>query len=262
MPGRAKTDSFLLSTATVMLGAQADLYSLNNSHALGLVKNVTMTSEVSMTALTQGITNDEVFSMKTGDSARIAMEVFEYTAKNLAYAAGLPGAETVASQDATAVTSASIAPAATTLTVAGDVTTDFSAGDWVAIKSGQEDHLHIAQLTSAVFSVETTLTFTGQPTPAGVTIPAGATVYKVNSLIIGGGDKHPTYSCKIVGYTPADEKPIAILLPKVKVTRGMNLAFQSDNFANMPFEIQPYSLVSDDPNFAIFGAKKFQVITP
>ena len=40
MAGEAKTDSFMLGAATVMIGAMADLYDLNpTDHSIGLVKN-------------------------------------------------------------------------------------------------------------------------------------------------------------------------------------------------------------------------------
>ncbi|TIT61156.1 MAG: hypothetical protein E5W90_32965, partial [Mesorhizobium sp.] len=71
MAGNAKTNKFLLSTATVMLGALADLHKLNPAeHSIGLVKNFQLTGEAQFTELTQGIRNAVVMSVRTGEGLK------------------------------------------------------------------------------------------------------------------------------------------------------------------------------------------------
>ena len=90
MPGLATSDEFFLSTATVMIGPQADLMELNVAeHSLGLVKNFSMQSDPTLVELTQGIRNQRVATMVTGTGLKTSWEMYEYTAENLAYAAGL-----------------------------------------------------------------------------------------------------------------------------------------------------------------------------
>lgn len=262
MPGTARTDSFLLSTATVMVGSQSDLYNLNSSHSLGLVKNVVMQSEPSFVELTQGITNDLVFSVKNQDNVRISMEVYEFTSKNIGYAAGLLGAENLQTISTVYTLSQSAAPAASSIVVSGDATADITAGDWIVLDTDGEENVHIVKVTSASFSVsETTIDITGYEIPTGFTWPAGARVRKVNALTLGGSNTQPFYSVKIAGLMPKDNKPIVLLLPKVRITRGLNISFQTDNFVNMPFEITPYSLAASDPFYSDFGSAKARVLT-
>lgn len=82
MTGLAKSSEFLLSSATVMIGPMADLKKLNPAaHSIGLVKNMAVNIETSKTELTQGLSNDVVASVITGNTVTVAGEVYEYTAK-------------------------------------------------------------------------------------------------------------------------------------------------------------------------------------
>ena len=127
--GLAKTDDFLFGTAEVMIGPHADLHDLNPAeHSIGLVKNVAVQQETQYQDLRQGVRNSIVFSKLNQSSVRLSMEVYEYTAKNLAYGLGLDGASltptTVSSTVATLIDSGG-----TTVDVATGDGADFSADD-------------------------------------------------------------------------------------------------------------------------------------
>ena len=65
--------------------------------------------------------------------------------------------------------------------------------------------------------------------------------------------------------TLADCSEVVILLPKVKVTKGFNLAFNSNDFQNMPLELTVYDLLSSDEHydvFAEFGNTSSMLLTP
>ena len=77
MAGEAKTNAFMLGTATVMLGAQADLFDLNpTEHSIGLVKNFNLQVDQTYTELTQGVQNQIVFSVRTGNKVMNTMEAY------------------------------------------------------------------------------------------------------------------------------------------------------------------------------------------
>ncbi len=83
--GTAKSEAFMLSTAEVRIGDVGGLQTLNGDNSIGLVKNVTISGEMETTDLTQGVKNRAVYSIITSATLSIATEVYEYTARNLAY---------------------------------------------------------------------------------------------------------------------------------------------------------------------------------
>lgn len=257
MPGTAKTSSFLLSTATVMIGPLADLHNLNPAaHSVGLAKNFQMTFDPQYTELTQGITNTVVMSVRTSEAIRASFEVYEYTLRNIGYAAGLDASGISFNSTSTIqLTSTVTAAAATTVTVASDVSAMYPVGTYFFLQDGTDDKVHIAKVSAVAFATGvTTITFAGFAVPTGVTFPIGSRLGVVKKVEVGSGVLfQPELAAKIVGILPKNNEPFTILLPKVKVTRGLNIAFDSANFTNLPFELTPYAQTTSDPFYTEYG---------
>lgn len=249
MAGLANTNDFMLSTATVMIGPQEELFDLNPAdHGIGLVKNFTATSEPAYTDLTQGVKNTIVFSVMTQNNVKASMEVYEYTAKNLAYSLGLEGADqmealsvetTVAAPGVTAGS-----PGVTALTVAS--VTGFAAEDYILINLDNDDDFVIRKVTSTA----------GSPTALTVDkalpdISAGAKVKKVHSIGIGSKEDQPFYAAKVAGKL-ANGDEVVVLIPKIRITKGFNFAFTTENYANLPLEFTVYDLVPTDTFYTEF----------
>jgi len=257
MAGNARTNKFMLSTATVMLGPLADLHKLNPAeHSLGLVKNFQLTGEAQLTELTQGIRNGVVMSVRTGEGLRTSCEVYEFTAKNIAYAAGL---------DPTTGTSYDVVEEMSALgmeVMAGDEefmlavapTIPIAAGDYLFIQKGQDDYVHVIKAAGYDEATMSVSIAAGFEIPEGMTFPVGARVGRLKRIDVGQAVAQPDLACKVTGILPKDNTPFTILLPKVKVTRGLGISFASDNFTNMPFEMQPYEMVQEDPLYAEYGS--------
>lgn len=258
MAGEAKTSEFLLTTATLMLGPSADVFSLTpDEHSLGLVKNVQVTAETAFVELTQGIQAQIVASVNTGNTTRISAEVYEYTARNLAYGAYLDGSEAQYDQINTQYAlGAPVAAGGDEITLAAGSGTDIGAADWLVIQdTNSPDRLHVGKVESVAADVVTLAA--GYEMPAGMAFAVATTVvYRVQSLNFGSVAKQPTYGCKLVGLLPETGQPVTLIFPKVKVTRGLQLAFQTENFSNMPFEFAPYALTPTDPFYGEFGSMK------
>jgi hypothetical protein len=257
MAGNAKTKKFLLSTATVMIGAPADLHKLNpEEHSIGLVKNFQLTADPTFVELTQGVKNSVVMSVKNGDGLKASMEVYEYTLRNMGYAAGLD-ASGVEFDTVTDIwlASAAYATATKSIEVTADVSSKLNAGDYVFIQNGLDDKVHIAKIATAVFATgKSTITLAAGHEPSTKSVfPVGSRIGKVKRIDVGGSDVQPEFAAKIVGLLPADNAPFTIYLPKVKVTKGLGVAFQTDNFGNLPFEFTPYSGVESDPFYADYA---------
>lgn len=252
MAGEAKTSAFMLGTATVMIGAQADLFDLNAAdHSIGLVKNFRVTAEPSYTDLTQGVRNQVVYSVMTQNIVRASMEAYEYTAKNIAYALGLEGSGFAAQTVNTTLTAGALL-GDTQVTV--DDETGFSVGDWVLIQDGSEDQVYSRKLTAVALN---TLTF-AEGLPKAVA--SGATVRKASVIDVGSKTEQPFLSAKIVG-TLADGTEVALLCPKIRITNGFSVGFTTENFDNLPYEFTFYDLVATDPNYAHFPRSQAKLLT-
>ncbi len=262
MQGAAKTDNFMLGSATVMLGPQADLFNLTEEHSIGLVKNVTAKTSPGFVSLTQGVQNSLVYSVMNSNEVGLMAEMYEYTPRNIAYSLSLDG-DQFERQTVTGALDAAYAAPVGPATVGlldlelVDVTT-LAANDYVMIHTGNSDNVMLRKIT-AVDSADDTITIdTGLPFALGI----GAKIEKVNIIPIGSKDTPPFLSCKIVG-TLANGDTVPMLFPKVRIKSGLTMAFKTDNFDNIPLEIEVFDLVSTDPHYAMFqtfGSSKGMII--
>lgn len=256
--GNAKTDSFLLATATLMMGSVAELYDLNPAeHSVGLIKNVNHEANKETTDLTQGILNDIVYSVTTGAPIRITGEMYEFTEKNMAYGLSLDGATFApiigGKFTTTAAAAANTNPLMTDLTVDTPTTPQtLVAGDTVMIKT-PSDNVILATVNAAVSTNKLTIR-QAIATPS-TAIPVGSTVSKVNVLNLGDNGRPQYYSAKLIGELPNGDI-ITIMYPKVKVVSGLSLAFSTSDFANMGMELEPMALLMSDPHYADFKSRK------
>jgi|SRR5687768_5027205 len=250
MAGLAKTEAFMLNTASLMLGSLADLMVLESeTHGVGLVKNLTFKSAPSFTELSQGVKNTLVASTMTGNDVTLDGEIYEYTGKNVSYAAGLNGSTLVAS---TVKNIAGVIATTTTVTVATEDLSKFTAGaegvgDRVMIQMGDDDQVMIRRITTAATD---TLTF-DTALPTSFAVAAAVKISKCNNIAIGSLADQPYLSCKVVGKL-ANGDPVVILLPKIRVVSGLNFAFKTDSFDHIPVNIKAYDLVTTDPFYTMF----------
>jgi hypothetical protein len=241
----------MLGAATVMIGPQKDLFNLNpDDHSIGLVKNFSISGQPAYTELTQGVKNSVVYSVMTGNPVTATMEVYEHTSKNLAYGLGLDGSamDPIATKTTTNADVPSNIAGTKLLPVAS--VTDLVIGDWIqALAPGATDKVLVARITD-VDAVAKTLTIADDQA-FDYALPIGSTVQKVNVVGIGSKSDQPFLSAKVVGNL-ADGTPVALLIPKIRITGGFTLAFKTDSFGNLPYKFQPYDLVSDDPFYDTF----------
>lgn len=106
--------------------------------------------------------------------------------------------------------------------------------------------------TTASFSI----TF-DRAVPEGFSFKEGDRVHKANLIPVGSAEAQPTLAAKVVGILPEDNKPITIIFPKIRITNGFNLGFQTDQYGNMPFEFTPFEQTPKDPLYEAYGDKGF-----
>ena len=260
MAGEARSIDFLVGTATIMLGLPADLRDFRpETHSIGLVKNVKLMAEATYIELTQGLRNSVVHSVKTGEPVRASAEVYEFNASNWSYALGFSGynvgipALNAGSATITAVET--LTPSGGILAPADGVgyddftlstVTNFAVGDYVLIQVGYNDVVVPRRITTIAGSV-----ITVDAPIKNVAFPAGVTVNKCLVVPVGRKSEQPFLAAKIVG-NMADGREIAIEIPKLRITKGFDVTFQTSDYANMPFEFTVYDQIPADVQYARF----------
>jgi len=260
MAGEARSIDFLVGTATIMLGLPADLRDFRpETHSIGLVKNVKLMAEATYIELTQGIRNSVVHSVKTGEPVRASAEVYEFNASNWSYALGFSGynvgipalnagTATITTVEALVPSGGILAPA--DVTGYDDFTlstvTNFAVGDYVLIQVGYNDVVVPRRITTIAGSV-----ITVDAPIKNVAFPAGVTVNKCLVVPVGRKSEQPFLAAKIVG-NMADGREIAIEIPKLRITKGFDVTFQTSDYANMPFEFTVYDQIPADNQYARF----------
>lgn len=267
MAGLAKTDRFQFSTASILVGPQADQLKLNSvDHSIGLVKNVIVDANPTSIELTQGLQNDVVFSANNSMQLKISAEVYEYTARNLAYGLSLDATSPslFTTSPVPVALTAPVAAAATTLTVSSDVSAQFPAGSWAFLQEGTDDVVHLFKVTSSAFaSTITTITFTGYPVPTGMTFTTAAgRIGKVNKIDADPNASNASVAVRIIGNLVTDKRPIMLHFPKVKILKGFSMRFTSDGFGNLPFEFTPYTPVPTDPGYTADFKQRMSILVP
>lgn len=248
MAGTAKTEKFMLGTATVMVGQMSEVFDLNpTEHSIGLVKNFQMQSQPGFTDLTQGVKNQLVYSVHTSNEVNASCEVYEFTSKNLAYALGLNGSGVSSQTTATTVATQADGTGTpfTDLEVAS--ATGLVAGDSISISIGSDDNIIVRKIQSIA---STTITLDKSVSQL---VPVGAAVKKINVLRVGSKDlENSYYAAKVVGRLVNGDE-IVLLLPKIKVVAGFTLAFNTNDYGNLPFEMKLFDSVDTDPFYSDFA---------
>jgi hypothetical protein len=267
MAGEARTQAFVLASATVMIGEMAAIYDLNpTANSIGLVKNFQCSASPTYVDLTQGVKGSIVDSVMTNNQVKASMEVYEYTSANLAYGLGLDGTMLTTTGVGYPTTAALIGSTAMpvfeiTFSSPTDVSGQFVIGEWLMIQDPLfPDHAHYGKITAAGTGVANTSPSTGytisvpiqgQGLKDGNNFPTGSTVQLVNAIDVGSKDNQPYLSAKVTAVLP-NNSPLTILFPKIRVIKGFSLTFSTDKFTDLPYEFQPYDVLPGDPLYADF----------
>lgn len=250
MAGEARSIDFLVGTATIMLGLPADLRDFRpETHSIGLVKNVKLMAEATYIELTQGIRNSVVHSIKTGEPVRASSEVYEFNAANWSYALGFSGYNIVNTELETTVTTAVAASSLGTDTFDVTATVGYVVGDYVMVQVGYDDVVIPRRITATTTGVTPTITFDAPI--KNVAVGIGSKIRRCLVVPVGRKSEQPFLAAKIVG-SMADGREIAIEIPKLRVTKGFDITFQTSDYANMPLEYTVYDQVPSDAQYARF----------
>ena len=275
MSADIKTNAYLLGNATLMMAPfGTDPFTLTPAdHSVGMVKNVTLSEEADTVELRHGIMQHLVDSRKSNVRTTISAEVYEYNAQNMYYSLSLNRTAVdvkrgklktlVAGASATIVINTDPIPGQTATGIT-DVT-DIPVGATILIqREGEEDYVIPLRVTATTTVSTDDYTVTAA-VPVGVSFAAGDKVWIVNEIPGATTAEQDFFTLKIAGTLSNNNRPVVIVIPKVKVRRGFQLTFDESAYGNMPFEFDPYFLNAGEATGTLtqIGTKQqFTVYTP
>jgi len=254
MAADTKTNAYLLGNATLMMTPFGNdpFALLPDTDSIGMVKNIAMNVESDTIELRNGIQQILVDSQKSNVRTTLSAEVYEFSAANLFRGMSLNRATVMPKRGKLKT---AIGGAATTTLVVntnplpGDATTGITAvgdipnGATILIQraNGQDDYVYPVRVTAATTTATGDFTVTAA-VPAGVSFAAGDNVWIVNEVPMGDQSDQDFFSLKIAGTLSNYDKPVVMIIPKVKVTKGFQINFSETDYGSMPFEFTPYYL--------------------
>lgn len=257
----AKQNAFMLSDAALMLckyGATPVFDLTPAVHGVGLAKEIACVIDSSNIDLTAGIAQALVDSKRTNVQSTVTGTVMEYSAENLLRAQGFA---TGAVQPLRGKLNADAAAAAVSLTVVdnpipgdaastlGTVAAAVKQGETVLLQHPTIPELVFPALASADSTYAAgvhTIPIAGTPIPAGMSFPANSIVWRLTPIAAGSTDQGDLFSVKIVGTLANFNRPVVYVAPKVQITKGFNLAFTTNEYGGMPWEMRALLLSASE----------------
>ena len=221
-----KNQKFVIGNATVMLAPYTEnVFALNpEDHSVGMVKSVTLEQQADQIMLKNGIQQITVDAQKSNVNMSVNFEGYEFDALNLTYALGIAGSTVKRLRGRLAV---SALAAATSLTVESypvpgdaasliDAAGDIPSGAVLMLQNpDQPDEVYPLTVTAA--TVASGGNFTVTTTAIPVAAAAGWVVWVVNELEVGAFQQDDFFCAKIVGNLSANNEPIMVIIPKLKL---------------------------------------------
>lgn len=259
MAAEVKNNAYLLGEATLMIAPYSDatpVFELTpDLHSVGMVRNVTLSQEQDEVELRKGIMQHLVDSKKSNVRTSLSAEVFEFSAQNILYSQSLGRAATPVKRgklkttatgpQATIVVNTDPIPgeAASGLTVAGDIPNGCTL--LIQVAGTGNDYVLPVRVTAATTLATGDFTVTAA-IPAGMSFPAGSRVWVVNEIDVATTAEQDFFKVKVAGTLSNNERPVTLVLPKVKIRRGFQIQFDEGNYTSMPFEFSPYFLAASE----------------
>jgi len=248
--------AFSLSSATIMMGKAFvdDVFALRpDKDSIGMVSEVAVPVDSSLTSLLNGVSQSEVDAKRTGVSTTITANVYEMTAQNFMRAQAMSGAPTVSVKRGKLT--ADLAANAVSMTIASDpipgeassaITqiTDIPSGSTLLIQrpGGENDYVFPTKSSGAATATAPNFTVPiadDYQIPDGMTFPAGSSVWVVSPVGVGNIDSDDLFCVKISGVLTQFNRPVVYVAPKVRVTKGFQLSFNETQYTSMPWELKP-----------------------
>lgn len=269
-----KKNAFMLSSATLMMAPAfvTDVYALTpDAHSVGMIREVAVPLESSLIELKNGVAQATVDSKRTNIQPTISGTVFEFTAQNVMRSLAMGGLaaamkrgelDTLAAGDAetlSMISSPVPGEATSAITALGDI----PVGSTLLIQrpGGESDYVFPTKSTGAAtgtgpFEVPIADDYA---IPADMSFPVGSKVWVVPAVHVGDIAADDLFCVKITGTLSNYDRPVTVVFPKVKISKGFNLQFTETDYGGMPWEMMPLLMAASEATgrLADIGTKAF-----
>ena len=257
-----RSSSFMLSSATIMMAPAftTSVFELQPSlHSLGMSRDVAVKVDSSLIELKNGIAQTTVDARRTGVSASISATLYEMTAANMQRALALASA--TAPVVKRGVLSSAAAAAAVSISVnsdpvPGDSNTaitavgDIPSGSTILIQriNGEQDYVFPTTSTGVAtgtgpYSIPIAST---SAIPSGMSFAAGSHVWILSPISIASSTADDLFGVKITGTLSNYDRPVTVLFPKVRISKGFQLQYTETDYGSMPLEMTPFIMSSSE----------------
>lgn len=252
MAAEHKTNAFLIGEATLMMAPFTDATNVFElvpaTHSVGLIKNLQLSQEQDYVELRKGIQQLLVDNKKSNVRASLSCEVYEYTAQNILRSMSLATAPVAIKRGRL---TANATGAQATISVASDPLTDGTGaisatgdipnGATVLIqRNNDEGYTFVARVTAATTGTGPYIVTVAIPT--GISFTTNDRVWIINELPVAPTSDQDFFKVKVSGKLANDARPVSLVFPKVRVTKGFQMAFDETNYGSMPWEFMPFLL--------------------
>lgn len=269
-----KKNAFMLSSATLMMAPAfvTDVYALTPAdHSVGMIREVAVPMESSLIELKNGVAQATVDSKRTNIQPTISGTVFEFTAQNVMRSLAMGGIatamkrgalDTLAAGDAetlSMISSPVPGEAGSAIAALGDI----PVGSTLLIQrpGGETDYVFPTKSTGAAtgtgpFEVPIADDYA---IPTDMSFPIGSKVWVVPAIHVGDIAADDLFCVKITGTLSNYDRPVTVVFPKVKVSKGFNLQFTETDYGGMPWDLMPLLLAGSEATgrLADIGTKAF-----
>lgn len=251
--------AFSLSSATLMMAPAftTDVFSLTPSaNSVGMVSEVNVSVDSSVTELLNGVAQVTVDSRKTGVKAAISANVFEMTAANFMRAQSLASSTPISVKRGklTAIAAAgAVSLTVSSYPVPGEASSaistlgDIPAGSTLLIQresTGEIDYVFPTMSSGATTGTGPFVIPIASPyvIPANMSFAVNDTVWIVSPISIASSIDDELFGVKITGSLTNFNRPVTVVFPKVRISKGFTIAFNETQYSSMPWELQPIIL--------------------
>lgn len=253
-----KNNAFLLGEATLMIApfGSTPVFELTPAdHGIGMVRNVTLSQEADQVELRKGVMQHLVDSKKSNVRTSLSAEVFEFTPQNLFYSLSIN--KTAVPMKRGKLKAATSGASATIVVLSDPIpgveasgitsASDVPNGSTILIQVDGEgnDYTLPVRVTANSTLTGSDVTITAA-VPAGMTFPVGSKVWVVNEVPVASTAEQEFFSIKCTATMSNNQRPINLVFPKVKITKGFQITFDESNYGNLPFEFTPYFLTQSE----------------
>ena len=223
--GDARTDRFFISPAEVRIGALSKAFRLLPDDSIGLLNSATVTFNIESVDLEAGLPRRLYDTQIVSQLGSVAMEMREYSRRNMQMLLGYAPDDYVAKTEAT-LSAPAVQDTDNSITLQAGEGSKFAQGNIIAIcsadltKQAQVTYAEVTSVTVDTLSLSQTVMFN---------YATNDKVFNAEPIPIGANTTTQYFTAQVLG-TARDNNPVGFIFWKCALSSGLEVGFQGDDF--------------------------------